>query len=211
MSEQASAEAAVIEQGFDYSGLGTALAQTVRAATERIKAKVKRTIRDVITVGVDLLDVKAALPHGAFLPWLAAEFAWTEKTAQRFMAVAAWLSDQSDIVSEMALAPTAAYRLAVRSTPESAREEALRRAQTGERITPRVAREILERERDREAARRKERRVPASGLRPRLARVLERYGERCQNDTVSELAEQLREFAAALERSKTDVQEDQQQ
>jgi Protein of unknown function (DUF3102) len=38
--------------------------------------------------GAALVRTKEALPHGAFSNWLAAEFGWSERTAQRFMAVA---------------------------------------------------------------------------------------------------------------------------
>ncbi len=145
--------------------------------------------------------MKEALPHGAFENWLDAEFGWTKRTARHFMAVAAWLYEKRKLVSDLHLLPTAAYLLAAKSTPVEAREEALQRAGTGEIITPPVAREILTRAMKDRDARRNQRRVPASRLRPRLARVLQRYGQRCETDSRAELAGQLRAFADALERT----------
>lgn len=42
--------------------------------------------RKCITIGQKLKEQKEALPHGSFLPWIAAEFAMT---AQNFMKIAA--------------------------------------------------------------------------------------------------------------------------
>jgi hypothetical protein len=44
-------------------------------------------VEDIIEVGNDLQAVKDALPHGQFLPWLKAEFGWSERSAQNFMSV----------------------------------------------------------------------------------------------------------------------------
>src|SRR5205823_4852744 len=101
VTRQLAAEIVVLDQGFDYALLGTTQSQIVRAAAARIRVKVKRTIEDIIAVGTDLLTVKESLPYGQFGPWLQAEFGWTNRTAHRFMAVAAWLSARSDIVSDL--------------------------------------------------------------------------------------------------------------
>ncbi len=199
MSRQRVQELVPAEQGFDYASLAPAVAREVRNTTRQIRARVKRTIRDIIEVGIGLLAVQDALPYGQFGPYLRSEFGWTDRTARNFKAVAAWLSDRMEIVSELHLAPSAAYLLAGRSAPDSARQLALRRAQTGERITPRVAREILEQERAKLESGRKGRRLPASHLAPRLAKVLARYQERCEPSSAPERARQLREFADTLE------------
>ena len=54
-----------------------------RAAAERIKLRLKRTVEDIIEIGRELTTVKAELPHGQFLPWIAAEFEMSEDTAAR--------------------------------------------------------------------------------------------------------------------------------
>jgi hypothetical protein len=38
--------------------------------------------------GEELIRTKAALPHGAWLPWLEAEFGWSDETARKFMRAA---------------------------------------------------------------------------------------------------------------------------
>jgi hypothetical protein len=78
-------------------------------------------LEDVIAVGDELLAAKARLPYGRFGPWLQAEFGWTERTARHFMAVAERFGPKAEIISELAIAPTAAYLLAAPSTPDNER------------------------------------------------------------------------------------------
>jgi hypothetical protein len=69
----------------------------------------RRTLRNLIAVGNDLLAVKEVLPHGHFGPWLRAEFGWTERAAQHFMTVAQRFGPKSEIISDLRIDPTAAY------------------------------------------------------------------------------------------------------
>jgi hypothetical protein len=147
------------------SGLETKTAEKVKAAAERIRETVKRTVVDIIQVGDELLSVKEALPHGRFGPWLRAEFGWTERTAQNFMAVAERFG-KTEMISDLKIEPTAAYLLAAPSTPDEARQVAVERAEAGERITAKVAKQILAKERKKPGRRR--RRASAAELAERL-------------------------------------------
>jgi hypothetical protein len=73
-------------------------AQAYVAAAE-IKALVRRTTEDVITIGQVLVRQKAALPHGSFLPWIDAEFGMAVRTAQNFMKVAEQYGSKYETVS----------------------------------------------------------------------------------------------------------------
>ena len=95
---------------------------------ERIRQTVKRTIEDIIAVGNDLLAVKESLDHGQFGAWIRAEFGWTDRTARNFMAVAEQFGAKSEMISDLKIAPTAAYLLASPSAPDEARQEAVRMA-----------------------------------------------------------------------------------
>lgn len=46
----------------------------------RWKIITKRTVEDIIEIGRELTVVKADLPHGQFLPWIAAEFEMSQQT-----------------------------------------------------------------------------------------------------------------------------------
>lgn len=186
----------LVRAGFDYSSIDRRAADRARCAAVRIRDRVKKTLEDIIEVGTDLCRIKAIVPHGAFGLWLRAEFGWTERTARNFMAVADWFGPKTEMISELAIVPTAAYLLAAPSVPDEARRVAIERAQAGQKITMEVAREITA------DFRKKHRHIslllPGDHLAPRLERVLERYKERWKPDELSELACQLHQFADRL-------------
>ena len=74
--ERPSRHELIIPEKFDYRLLDAAIAQQVQTAAQRIRKLVKQSIEGVIAIGKELLAVKAALPHGSFVPWLRAEFGW---------------------------------------------------------------------------------------------------------------------------------------
>lgn len=123
------------------SALDVETRSDVRRHTETIKGLMRRSAQDIMDIGHHLIAVKALLEHGDFVAWLQAEFAWTPRTAQRFMRVATTFT--SDNVSLVNIAPSALYLLASPSTPETARDEALERARQGERVTHRVAQQVV--------------------------------------------------------------------
>jgi len=198
--KQSKTELVAVMAGFDYALLDSKIAQQVRSAANRIRERVKRTMEDLIAVGQALLTVKEALPHGQFGPWMLAEFGWSDRTARNFMEVAEVFGPKSEIISDLAIAPTAAYLLAAPSASFEARQAALDRAASGETITVAVAKEILGAARHK--ASRKGKTVTAGKLCLRLTKVLDRFRERWDAKELSELARQLREFADGLDKGK---------
>lgn len=71
----------------------------------------------------DIIEIKQAIGHGNFLPWIEAEFSMTERTAQRFMQ-AAEAGAEYDTMSD--LPPSILYALAASSTPEAVPVEVMR-------------------------------------------------------------------------------------
>lgn len=131
----------LIQAKFDYQELDIETRKAVQERTAEIKALVKRAAKDIIDIGVKLIDVKDRLGYGKFGPWLAAEFDWTPMTASRFMNVAERFKNNN--LLDFAFAPSALYLLSAPSTPESARVEAIERAEAGEQITYSAARELV--------------------------------------------------------------------
>lgn len=125
---------------FDYQALDAETRIVVQQRTSEIKALMKRAAQDILDIGQKLIEVKARIGHGHFGAWLAAEFDWSQDTANNFIRVAQRFSDIPKI-SEFA--PSALYLLAAPSTPEPARLEALERAEAGEAISYSTAREIV--------------------------------------------------------------------
>lgn len=118
---------------FEYAEMPTADQVAVRAAAERIRVRMKRTVEDIIAIGSDLLTVKARLPHGEFLPWVEVEFGMSDQTARNFMNVAQRYSDKSKTVLD--LSPRVLYELAAPSTPEPIRQAVEAKAKAGESIS----------------------------------------------------------------------------
>jgi hypothetical protein len=126
---------------FDYAALDSETRIVVQQRTTEIKALMKRAASDIIEIGQKLIEVKSRLGHGRFGGWLVAEFDWSDRTARQFMLVADRFKSAN--FSDLQIAPSALYLLAAPSTPESAREEAIARAEEGETITHGLARGII--------------------------------------------------------------------
>lgn len=73
---------------FSYDTIDPNAAAICQGAAARIKSRSRQTARLAIEIGRDLIDAKEALPHGQWLPWLEAEFGWSESTAQRYIRLA---------------------------------------------------------------------------------------------------------------------------
>jgi hypothetical protein len=120
-------------QDFDYAALDAETRIAVKQRTCEIKSLMRRTAQDIIDIGQKLTEVKAQLGHGYFRSWLKTEFAWGIWTATKYMQVA----DKFKCVkfTHLDIAPSALYELAAPSTSEVARQEAIERANQGEKIT----------------------------------------------------------------------------
>jgi hypothetical protein len=105
-----------------------------REHAEAIRTLVKRAAADIVEIGRRLIAVKALLAHGEWLPWLKREFDWSEQTARNFMNVAEAFKIQNGVL-DLPIDLGALYALARPSTPEPARQTALKQAASGERIT----------------------------------------------------------------------------
>lgn len=124
---------------FDYSGLEPAVAAEVRAAEERIRLRLKRTAEDIVAIGLDLITVKAQLPHGRFGGWLQANFEMSEDAAGRFMAVAKTFGQNPQIAE---FKPSVLYALAAPSTPPEVRDAAIAKAEAGESVTSKTVKDL---------------------------------------------------------------------
>lgn len=130
-----------LQLGFDYDALDSETRIVVQQRTGEIRGLMRRAAQDIVDIGLKLIEVKEALPHGRFLPWLQSEFKeWGRTSAFRFMTVAEKFKD-SNLEH---LAPSALYLLAEKDTPETARQEALAIAAKGEAVSHAKAREILD-------------------------------------------------------------------
>ncbi len=193
MARQPKEELVVL--GFDYGLLESKVAEKVRTTAERIRMRITKTVEDIIEVGNDLLAVKAALAHGQFLPWLRAEFGWSERSAQNFMNVAE--NFKSAKIADLPIQPSAAYYLAAPSVPHEALQQAVEKAEAGEEVTFATAKDIVAKARKNKRPRRQEA-ISSERLAHRLGKSLKHFRDRWDPKELAVLAQRLREFADSL-------------
>ena len=120
---------------FDYQELSIETREFVKGKELSIKARTSQTIWEN---GRDLLEVKERLEHGQFQKWVEGNFPWSYATATRFMNVAETF--KSCTVQSLDIQTKALYLLAQNNTPETARQEAIEKAESGETVTHKEAR-----------------------------------------------------------------------
>jgi hypothetical protein len=133
--------------GFDYGQLAGDDWQFVQDARDQIRRLGKQTVENIVEIGRLLIEVKERLPHGQWLPWLHAEFAWSETTARRFMDshVLFKSAKLEDLPRLLELPPSAVAEIAASSTPRSARREILDQVAAGKTPTTAQVRETVRR------------------------------------------------------------------
>lgn len=122
-----------VQTVFNYASLAPDTRTIVEAATDRLHVLERKTGEQIIEIGKILIQVKVDIPHGQFLPWLAAEFEWSERAARNFMAVADRFKSAN--YADLNIAPSALYLLASNTVPAAIRAEFVAKADAGEKVT----------------------------------------------------------------------------
>jgi hypothetical protein len=119
---------------------GNARALT-RYATE-IRSLRKQVSSDIIEIGRMLVESKKLVGHGNWLEWLEREFQWTDDTALNYMRVHDLAKNRN--FRDLSHIPLSGlFLLAAPSTPETAKQEAISRAEAGEPIPLNTVKEIV--------------------------------------------------------------------
>lgn len=114
-----------------------------------IRALGKRMVRDIVEIGRLLAECKGQLGHGAWIPWLQAEFGWTDDTALNFMRAHEMAKSRN--FRDLNLPVSAVYLLARPSTPDELRDEVIERAANGEAISHKEVARLIDEARQRNA------------------------------------------------------------
>jgi hypothetical protein len=99
---------------------------------DEIRRLGKRVVSDIIEIGERFTECKRLTGHGYWAAWLHQQLGWGEDTALNFMRV--FEMSKSRNFRDLNIGVSTLYLLARPSTPESAREEILNRAQAGKPI-----------------------------------------------------------------------------
>jgi hypothetical protein len=81
----------------------TTTASTINAAHEAAQAAAHNAVAHAIKCGEHLLAVKRELGHGEFMPWLAANVTFSERTAQGYMRLAQLDDEKRNAVADLTL------------------------------------------------------------------------------------------------------------
>ncbi len=130
------------QQSFDYRALEPDDRGFVEERALKIRDAAKRTAQTIVLIGQWLTEVKTRLPHGAWSPWLETEFGWSDQSARRFIHV--YENIKVNTLLNLDIDVSALYLIAAPKTPESVRQEVIRRAESGEPMTRAKAVEVLE-------------------------------------------------------------------
>ncbi|MDP9362635.1 MAG: DUF3102 domain-containing protein [Chloroflexota bacterium] len=120
-------------ESFDYGALDPETRALVQEQRDVIRRHAATAAHSILRMGVALIAVKEGLPHGQFGRWLEAEFAWSQDTAERHMAVARAF-DGVEIPQRAEIAVSALYELAAPSTPPEVVAEMVDRARAGQPV-----------------------------------------------------------------------------
>ena len=116
---------------FDYSILAPEIRERVVDAYYRIRACLKRTSEDVVTIGRLLLQVKEILGD-RLDEWAQIEFGLSVSTVRRFMLAA----KKAEVIPEIeSLPPKVLYLLSEPSVPDALVHEVLEKSKTGQKVT----------------------------------------------------------------------------
>ncbi|NIN67176.1 MAG: hypothetical protein GTO63_21255, partial [Anaerolineae bacterium] len=133
---------------FDYKGLDGSAREVLQSHARTLSELSRRTAKNLWKMGKILADVRERLAShngGSFKHWVENEAGLSRSTAYRLINV--YRTFSCPTVGQLGISPKVLYLLSEPSTPAAAREEALRYARDGERITHARAQEIVQQHR----------------------------------------------------------------
>ncbi len=74
--------------GFNYECLKGKAGKSAKVHAEAIRALLHRTARNMIDVGLHLIEVHKQIPHGLWAAWLQCELEWSVTLAWKFTTAA---------------------------------------------------------------------------------------------------------------------------
>lgn len=178
------------------AGGGQLPGRTIEEISADIRMRVQHMARDYIAIGRDLIDAKALLGHGRFLPWLQ-EMGFGVSAADKWMRLAA----EIDLDSPLAELPQA-KALALIGLPAGEREQFARENGVADKSAAEIKRLIRERDAAQREAQEAEERTRS------MARELERARDmEPRTVTVHEVPDDYQQLKMAAAHQAADLEE----
>ncbi len=114
---------------FDYDSLRKKDIPFIKQTTREVHLLLERSTGNIIAIGQKLIDMKARLGHGHWRAWLQTHWPLDVSLANRWMNVARKCGQ----FPHLKIPRSTLYLLAANSTPDTLREEFVRRVEAGER------------------------------------------------------------------------------
>jgi len=131
---------------FDYAALDAETRIVIKQKTDELNKLLRDAAQNIFDIGGKLAEVRDRLRHNredSFERWLAAEFGMSRRTAYNFINVYERFANRANF-AQLDIAASALYLLAAPSVSDEVREEALQRAEQGEAITHKAAKQLVE-------------------------------------------------------------------
>lgn len=131
---------------FDYSALDAETRIVVQLRRDELKTLFRETAQNIFTIGEKLADVRDRLQHnksGGFDGWIEKEFGLGRSAAYRFINVYERFANRPNL-GQLEVATSALYLLAAPSTPDDVVDQVIQRAESGEKITHKDARQAVD-------------------------------------------------------------------
>jgi Protein of unknown function (DUF3102) len=118
---------------------------TLDLRAERIRTLLNAAGTCIIEAGLQLIEAKKQCDHGKWLPWLEREFNWKESTAKNLMQIATAFSNRQHVgdLPALDIPMRALLALSKPGVPQEVRDEAIEKAEKGEKITIKKAEEMV--------------------------------------------------------------------
>jgi hypothetical protein len=144
MSTRSETPTKVIATRREIPGLPKNLEAELAPLAKEIRGRTEKAVKDISEIGQLLTDARTKLAkhgNGTFYRWIQSECRMAIKSAQRCI----WVSSRFGSLGHCVLnfEPNALYRLSAPKCPWEAGNEAEKMAAKGERITSRVAAELI--------------------------------------------------------------------
>jgi hypothetical protein len=119
---------------YDYAAIPEQHRELVQQAASDIRARLRRSIADMIEIGQQLKEIQELLDHKRFYEWAQIEFGLSRGSIFEFIQIYTRFAENRSII-ERFFTPTIVRRLAAVSVPDAAVEQVIEAARTnGKRL-----------------------------------------------------------------------------
>lgn len=131
-----------------YDGIHPTLQGELKDKAREVVGLIKKTSGDLYRIGEILSEVKGTLDSRKFIGWCEQEIGVKKSTAYSYLSIFDRFSEKKEIVNN--IEPWALITLSSKSTPQYVVDEAVQKAESGETVTQKETKKIIQEGKKRE-------------------------------------------------------------